>query len=335
MRKLFIVFLFLSIAGCENPPYEENVLSGQALGTTYSIKYFSKENVPVKEALDSIFRVVNQSMSTYQPDSDISRINRGDTMVRVDTLFQHVFALSRQVHKESGGYFDPTVGDLVNMYGFGPEKSLKTIDSSTVDSLMVFVGLDKIQISPEGEVKKAFPEIYLDFNAIAKGYAIDLIGIYLEHQGVENYLIEVGGELLGKGKNLQRDSEWIVGIDDPGQEEGNRTLAAGVKLKNRAMATSGNYRKFRTDPETGTTYVHTINPLTGYPEKSNLLSASVLAQSCALADAYATAFMALGVEKTKQLVPQLESVDIYLIYDQDGEIVKYASEGFQEVLVEL
>ena len=313
----------------------ERVSEGQALGTTYYIKYFSEEDVALEEALDSIFKVVNQSMSTYQPESDISRLNRGDTLVQVDSLFQRVFTLSEQVYEESGGYFDPTVGDLVNMYGFGPEERLERIDSSTVDSLMVFVGLEKINISPEGQVRKDHPEVYLDFNAIAKGYAIDLVGHYLEEQDVEHYLIELGGELLARGSNLSKEAAWVVGIDDPNQTAVERTLTAGVELKNRAMATSGNYRKYRTDPETGSVYVHTINPLTGYPERSNLLSASVLAENCALADAYATAFMALGVERTKKLLPELDEVDVYLIYEENREVKDYASEGFREVLVEL
>lgn len=337
MRKILFYagILAVTIVGCEKPAVNQKSLSGEALGTTYNIKYFSDQDIAATEALDSIFKVVNLSMSTYTPDSDISRINRGDSLVKVDTLFQNVFKLSQQVHSESGGYFDPTVGDLVNMYGFGPENSLKVIDSSTVDSLMTFVGLDKITISPEGEVKKAFPEVYLDFNAIAKGYAIDLIGHYLESKEVDNFLIELGGELLGKGENLQKDAPWVVGIDDPHQQEGTRTLTAGVQLINRAMATSGNYRKYRKDPTTGTIYVHTINPLTGYPEKSNLLSVSVLAENCALADGYATAFMALGVERTMEVLETLENVDVYLIFDENGETKKFASEGFREVLINL
>lgn len=335
MKKLLFCLSIILFTGCQESAYKENTVSGEALGTTYNIKYFSEKDLGMVDALDSIFRVVNKSMSTYQEDSDISRLNRGDSLVVVDSLFQKVFSLSQQIYRESGGYFDPSVGDLVNMYGFGPEKSLKVIDSATVDSLMVFVGLDKIKITPEGQVRKDFPEVYLDFNAIAKGYAIDLIGHYLDHQEVENYLVELGGELLGKGKNLQKDGNWVVGIDDPNQEEGSRTLIAGVELNDRAMASSGNYRKYRTDPETGATYVHTINPLTGYPEKSNLLSTSVLAENCALADGYATAFMALGVEKTRRILEDLENVDVYLIYTEDGEVKTYASKGFQEVLVEL
>lgn len=335
MKKLLFCLSIILFTGCQESAYKEKTVSGEALGTTYTIKYFSEKDLGMENALDSIFRVVNRSMSTYQPDSDISRLNRGDSLVVVDTLFQNVFSLSQQIYRESGGYFDPTVGDLVNMYGFGPEKSLKVIDSTTIDSLMVFVGLDKIEISPEGQVKKEFPEVYLDFNAIAKGYAIDLIGHYLDHQEVDHFLVELGGELLAKGKNVNKDAAWIVGIDDPNQEEGSRTLTAGVALKDRAMATSGNYRKNRIDPATGATYVHTINPLTGYPEKSNLLSTSVLAENCALADGYATAFMALGVERTIEILEDLEMVDVYLIYTEDGKVKTYASEGFQEVLVAL
>lgn len=334
MKKSLLIILSLVLFACQDNT-DKRITTGEALGTTYNITYFSEKSIPLDTALDSIFRVVNKSMSTYQPDSDISRINAGDTLVVVDTLFRRVFRLSEQVYRESGGYFDPTVGDLVNMYGFGPEKKLKVIDSSTIDSLMPFVGLSKIRISEEGRVRKDLPEIYLDFNAIAKGYAIDLVGHYLESEGVENFLVELGGELLARGENIQKDAPWVVGIDDPNQQEGQRTLRTGVELKNRALATSGNYRKFRIDPVSGNTYVHTINPLTGYPERSSLLSASVLAENCALADAYATAFMALGVDRSLEVLQELENVDVYFLYDENGKIAEYASEGFKERLVEL
>ena len=309
---------------------------GEALGTTYQIIYFSEEEVPIEEALDSIIERVNQSMSTYRETSDISRLNTGDNRVVVDSLFRNVFMLSQQVNRESGGYFDPTVGDLVNLYGFGPESAPKELDSATVDSLMRFVGLDKIRISEKGEVSKSAPQVYLDFNAIAKGYAIDLIGHYLNSKEVDNYLIELGGELLARGTNLKKEAPWMVGIDDPNQEQGQRTYTAAVMLVDRAMATSGNYRKNRTDSETGQMFVHTINPLTGHAEKSDLLSASVLAENCALADAYATAFMAMGYEASKALLANLETVDAFLIYaKEDGSMGKYSTEGFKEMLVDL
>ena len=335
MKKiLFTAFCLLLISCGESNLPEENI-SGEALGTTYHITYFPEDDIALKKALDSIFFVVNRSMSTYQPDSDISRLNRGDTTIKVDTLFQNVFKLSEKVYEETGGYFDPTVGDLVNMYGFGPEKQLNEIDSTTVDSLMEFVGLDKIRISAEGKVTKDAPEIYLDFNAIAKGYTVDLIGHYLIENGVENFLVELGGELLARGKNIDKNAAWKLGIDDPNQVPGSRSLTAIVKLGNQALATSGNYRKFRIDPETGEKYVHTINPLTGYPGKSNLLSASVLAENCALADAYATAFMALGFEPSVELLESLENIEAFLIYSgEDGTVEEFATPGFEKQLLQ-
>ncbi|MFD0976399.1 FAD:protein FMN transferase [Salinimicrobium gaetbulicola] len=333
--KLFVLLIFAGMfQSCEKEP-TANVLQGEALGTTYSIKYYSEEDIPLEKALDSIFERVNQSMSTYREGSDISRLNRNDSLVRVDSLFQNVFKLSEKVYQESEGYFDPTVGKLVNFYGFGPEKEEVTIDSVRIDSLRQYVGLDKIRITSEGEVKKDIPGIYIDFNAIAKGYTIDLIGHYLDSKKVNNYLVELGGELLARGENLEKQAVWTVGVDDPSQTE-ERTLTAAVQLKDRAMATSGNYRKNRLDPKTGKMYVHTVNPLTGYAEKSDVLSASVLAENCALADAYATAFMAMGLERSKEMLSKTEGVDVYLIYaGENGSIEEFTTPGFLEVLIEL
>lgn len=330
----FSLFSFLLIS-CNSGPAEK-VVQGEALGTSYQIKYYSKHDIGLEKALDSIFERVNQSMSTYRETSDISRLNRGDNLVQVDSLFQKVFKLSTEVYEKSGGYFDPTVGSLVNFYGFGPGKGVEEIDSVKVDSLKQYIGLNKIQVTSEGKVIKDSPEIYVDFNAIAKGYTIDLIGHYLDSKSVNDYLIELGGELLAKGQNLDKNDYWTVGIDDPGQSSEARTLTAALKLQNRAMATSGNYRKNRVDPETGRMYVHTVNPLTGYAEKSDVLSASVLAENCALADAYATTFMAMGLERSKKLLSQLEGVDVYLIYaKENGELGEYTTPGFREVLVDL
>lgn len=333
MKYFFLFLNSIFFLSCANPGPQPRMAQGEALGTAYHIKYYSEDEIPFQEALDSIFLAINHSMSTYQSDSDISRLNSGDTLVQVDTLFQKVLKFSQKVYKESGGYFDPTVGDLVNMYGFGPEKALAKIDSSTVDSLMNFVGLDKVKLSISGKITKDFPQVYLDFNAIAKGYTLDVIGIYLDQQQVDDYLIELGGELLAKGKNLEKESAWKVGIDSPEENEDHRDLRAVLELKDRAMATSGNYRKFRTDTLNGEKYVHTINPLTGFPEKSKLLSASVLAENCALADAYATTFMALGLEKSQELLRKLDGVDVYFLYAEDNEVKAWTTKGFENVLV--
>lgn len=327
---IFSVFILIS---CDSTP-EERSVGGEALGTTYNIKYYASKDLNLDKALDSIFERVNQSMSTYRESSDISRLNRGDSSVIVDSLFQEVFLIAEEVYKESNGYFDPTVGDLVNQYGFGPETGPKAIDSVTIDSLMQYVGFDKLKLENNKIIKES-PEVYLDFNAIAKGYAIDLVGHYLDSKGVEDYLIELGGELLAKGMNLSRASYWTVGIDDPEQQE-ERVLTAAVELRDRAMATSGNYRKYRLDPETNMMFVHTINPLTGFAQKTDLLSVTVLAENCALADAYATAFMAMGYDLSKMVLSRVDDLDAYLIYATlDGEMKEFVTPGFEEVMKDL
>ncbi|MBI6117994.1 FAD:protein FMN transferase [Salegentibacter maritimus] len=329
---LLLIFLLIS---CKNKAPQANTYTGNALGTSYQVKYFSSENFNIEKALDSIFEVINVSMSTYRGDSDISRINDTGENVEVDVHFKNVFNYSKQIFKESKGYFDPTVGSLVNAYGFGPDKPLNEPNQTVLDSIREFVGFEKINLTETNRIKKENPRIFIDFNAIAKGYTIDVIAEYLDANNVENYLIELGGELVAKGQNLERESPWMVAIDNPEQTDAERTLQTVLALKNRAMATSGNYRKFRIDSLTGNRYVHTINPLNGKAEKSNLLSASVLAENCTLADGYATAFMALGYEKSLEMLEELDNVDVYFIYVDDAKSIRvFTSNGFEEALVE-
>ena len=328
-----IIFLVFAFSGCEKDGLKEQIYAGTALGTTYQVKFFHSEELNLNKSLDSIFRVINKSMSTYQDDSDISRINSGSAGIRVDENFKEVFKYSEKIYEQSGGYFDPTVGNLVNAYGFGPDKNLDSLSSSEIDSILQYVGFNKLELTSDNTVKKQHPGIYIDFNAIAKGYTVDVIARFLDSSNIEDYLIELGGELVAKGINKGRQQPWVVAIDNPLQTGGERTLQATLNLKDRAMATSGNYRKFRIDSVTGERFVHTINPLSGKPEKSNLLSVSVLAENCALADGYATAFMAMGFEKSKEMLNDLENVDVYFIYTEEDEDVKiYTSQGFKEAL---
>ncbi|CAM4163374.1 FAD:protein FMN transferase [Gillisia limnaea] len=333
--QLLVVVSFLVVAftGCEKKGPNEQIFTGTALGTTYQLKFFHPEELNLAAGLDSIFGVINNSMSTYQEDSDISKINLGSTGIKVDENFKEVFRYSEKIYKESDGYFDPTVGNLVNAYGFGPDKNLDSLSSSEIDSILQYVGFNKLELTLDNTIEKQLPGVYIDFNAIAKGYTVDVIARYLNSRNVEDYLIELGGELVAKGINQGRQQPWVVAIDNPLQTEGNRTLQATLNLKNRAMATSGNYRKFRIDSVTGERFVHTINPLSGKPEKSNLLSVSVLAENCALADGYATAFMAMGFEKSKEMLNNLEDVDVYFIYTEaDEDVNVYTSQGFKDAL---
>ena len=337
MNRIFILVLAACcLYSCsEKSGIESHQYNGEALGTTYMVKYFSNEELRFESSLDSILVQINNSMSTYITKSDISRINRGDTTVKVDDNFVKVFNASEQIFKQSGGFFDPTVGVLVNAYGFGPGTALKEIDSIKLDSLKKLVGFEKIRIRENRTIEKEDPSIYLDFNAIAKGYTIDVIAEFLETKGVENYLIELGGELRAKGENLENQADWVVGIDDPNQQTGKRDLKAKLKLVNAAMATSGNYRKYREDSLTGQKFVHTINPKTGRAERSNLLSASVIARNCMLADGYATAFMALGLERTRSVLNELQDVEVYILYStEDGNMEEYVSPGFKKNILE-
>lgn len=327
--------IFLLFAACNSGPKtpEKQILRGDALGTTYGISYISKTPLLTSAAMDSLLQVVNQSMSTYWPDSDISSINRGDTSVTVEPMFREVFQYSEQIFKATEGYFDPTVGPLVNAWGFGPEKALE-MTPNRVDSLMAYVGFSKVSLLPSGKINKSDPAIYFDFNAIAKGYTLDRIALVLDRLGVTDYLIELGGELVAKGRNTISEKQWLVGIDHPKNEDRNNPIVL-VQLEDRALASSGNYRKFRVDPETGEKFVHTINPLTGYSENSATLAASVLAPNCALADGYATAFMAMGYEKAIALAARLEDIEVYLIFvNTEGALDQYMSEGFKQVVYE-
>ncbi|WP_026811727.1 FAD:protein FMN transferase [Arenibacter latericius] len=331
---LIAVPFLIILVGCgqKNGGLVKNVSVGEALGTTYSLIYIADEELDYQTEIDSIFKVINQSMSTYIPSSDISKINRGDTTVVVDHMFREVFNLSREIYNATEGYFDPTVGALVNAWGFGPGKELE-MNRERVDSLLQYVGFNKVNLTPEHKITKTNPNIYFDFNAIAKGYSVDRIAVFLDSKGIENYLLEVGGELVAKGENTIKKKQWVVAIDDP-QMGWERTSKQTVNLKDNAMASSGNYRKFKIDPETGDKYVHTIDPLTGFTKNSNILAVTVVANDCATADAYATAFMAMDLKHSKDILNSDEVLDGYIIYlDDAGEVVEYMTDGFKAMLI--
>ncbi|MEK6151721.1 FAD:protein FMN transferase [Flavobacteriaceae bacterium 3-367] len=334
MRKIILLSLALAMVQCkeETPKPVRNDYNGAALGTSYHIIFFSSAEQHMQKEIDSVFTVINQSLSTYMPDSDISRINKGDSTVVVDGMFRDVFELSQTVHGATNGYFDPTVGTLVNAWGFGPGEQL-SLDSTKVDSLLEYVGFHKVRLTDENTVSKVNPNTYFDFNAIAKGYAIDRLALLLDQKGITDYLIEVGGEIVSQGTNVFKEKEWVVGVEDPLATR-DRTSKLLLRLKDRALASSGNYRKFRIDSVSGKKYVHTIDPKTGYTKNSNVLGTTVIANSCAEADAYATAFMAMDLEDSIKLLVQQEALDAYIIYlDQKGELQEFMTTGFKELVL--
>lgn len=331
MKKVLFLGLAVLFFNCTPKEQVKNQSWGNALGTTYSIIYIADEELDYQQEIDSVFQVLNQSMSTYVPSSDISKINEGDSTVVVDDMFKEVFAISSDVHKASNGYFDPTIGVLANAWGFGPGEQIK-LDSLRVDSLLSYVGWEKVQLNDDNTISKTNPSIRFDFNAVAKGYAIDRLGAMLDAKGIKNYLVEVGGEVLAKGTNLDSGKKWSVGIDDPQVETG-RQLKQIVSLEDMAMASSGNYRKFRVDPETGEKYVHTINPKTGYTKNSNVLATSVVAKTCAVADAYATSFMAMDLEDSKEMLEEHDELEAYIIYlDENGVTQEFFTPGFEALI---
>ena len=285
-------------------------LSGPVFGTSFNIQYSEDAGVNYINQIDSLFAVVNQSLSTYIPDSDISKVNRNEE-VTIDEHFERVLAASKEIYRATEGAFDPTIGNVVNAWNFGAETNKFLTDSTTIDSLMQYVGLNRIGLVSSKIVKPKTS--YIEFNAIAKGYGVDVVAEFLEANNVENYLVEIGGEIRVKGKNSEKNTSWKVGLDEP-RFDGEQSVYKAIPLKDEAMATSGTYRKFKID-ENGRRYAHIINTKTGYPTKTNILSVSVIAPDCMTADAYATAFQAMGIEKVARFLNRHPELKVYFIYE--------------------
>ena len=332
LKKLVNIFLILFFIGCnvERKPIVYSH-SGKALGTSYKILYSSVgplENI--EELTDSIFIEINKSLSTYIKSSDISKINSGLDYIKVDYHFVNVFNKSKKIWRLTGGFFDPTIGLLVNAYGLGPENNIK--NSINIDSLMKLTGFDKVSLKNNLVIKQN-KVIYLDFNAIAKGYCVDVISKMLVENNISNHLIDIGGEMVASGKNEAKNLPWRVGITDPLNFESNNFINK-IQLKNLALASSGNYRKFLIDKKSGKKIVHTINPINGDAFPTNVLGTSVVAEDCITADAYATSFMAMPLEKSKSLISKLKNIEVMIVYYDENNIVKvYRTEGFEKLIL--
>lgn len=341
MRPLFIFCILLSLAyACNRPAGSSreslfragySLVEGYALGTSYHIKYENIRNEDYTAAIDSLLNEFENSMSTFRPGSVISRLNTNDPAVVPDEVFIRCFEKGQEVSEITGGAFDMTVAPLVNAWGFG-FSDRNMLDSAEVKEMLAYVGYKKIRLE-NGKIVKDDPRVMLDASAIAKGQCVDCVCEFFEKKGIANYLVEIGGEVRAKGKRPGGE-DWVIGIDKPvdNSDELNRELQATVNLHNKALATSGNYRRFYYSG--GVRYSHTINPATGYPVNHGLLSASVLAKDCMTADAYATAFMVLGYEKSLKIVNETKGLEAYFIIagtDNNYEI-KY-SDGFSGMLI--
>jgi thiamine biosynthesis lipoprotein len=323
MKKTF--YLVISILfSCS---YSDSTIlvtnNGEAQGSYYHIKYMSEYGEDYHFQIDSILQEVDSSLSIYKSYSLISNLN-SEKQIKTDDLFNAVFLSAQQVFLETKGSFDCSIFPLVKAWGFYKNElgDSIVIDSAKFRNILDDIGFEKIKLIDDTLYLPR--NMRLDFNSIAQGFTVDLIGDYLDSKRINNYLIEVGGEILAKGRK-DDGSVWRVGVDKPLNDiDANERFQFILDLENKAMATSGNYRKFY--EINGLKYSHTINPSTGFPVQNNLLSVTVIHDDCMLADAYATAFMVMGVEKTKQFVVKNTDIEIYLVYGvENGEWNTYIS----------
>lgn len=339
--SLFLVILMVGVyfyrnqGQAQTEEKEDNLvnLQGVTMGVVeYNIKYLDTEKRGFQAAIDTLLADFNQSLSTYIPDSEISTFNKGSAIEFDLPFFYPVLARSKAIYEATEGAFDPTVGPLVQAWGFGNNKIEKIPSDEAVDSLKKLVGFDKLAFD-EKSVNKSDNRVMLNFSAIAKGYAVDVVAELLEEKGIENYLVEIGREVRCKGKNPKGEA-WSIAIVNPKYKESDQPQATGfVRLENKAIATSGNYEQFYI--KDGKKYAHTIDPKSGYPVVHSLLSASIFADDCMTADAFATAFMVLGLEKGKEILEKEDNIEGFLIYqDAEGALQTYTSEGIAPYMFE-
>ncbi|GJG37817.1 MULTISPECIES: FAD:protein FMN transferase [Prevotella] len=330
-QTAFLAFLIIAtvliIMQHRSMPYQHD--EGMVFGTVYNITY--QYDSDIKQDIEAELQKVDNSLSPFNKTSIISKVNRNENP-KVDEMFTEVFNLAAKVSSETGGAFDITVAPLVNMWGFGT-KQFHRPDKESVDSLMRFVGFHKVSLR-DGHVVKSDPRIQLDCSAIAKGYGCDVVARYLRSKGIKNFMIEIGGEVVTSGQN-EKQLPWKIGVTKPTDDslQDNQELQTILNVTDKAMATSGNYRNFYIDG--GRKLAHTIDPHTGYPVQHSLLSSTVIASDCATADAYATSFMVLGVEKAKEVLSRHPELMAYFIYsDKNGKMNVWFSPALKDKIAD-
>jgi thiamine biosynthesis lipoprotein len=320
-----ISFLSLLLISCNVDSSNYKRIQGDAFGTTYQVIVESESNSSkIKQSIDSIFEVVNNSMSTYRSNSIISKVNESQNPVKVDSHFIEVFKKSKDIWKLSNGYFDPTAGSIVNLYGMGPNNKIQSINEYKIDSVMQYVGLDKVYLNQQNFIVKTDENVYIDFNAIAKGYSVDLIKDLLININSNNFLIEVGGELITMGVN-EKNKKWKVAIQNPVDLN---SYYSEITLDGMSLATSGNYRKFRIDSETGVRYAHIVNPINGQSMSNNILSASVIANSCIEADAWATSLMLMDPMEAVEIINNIVDIEVLILTAINDQIIPIKSDDW-------
>lgn len=330
----YLVLSILILCSCKDNKPEILSFTGFTQGTTYSLVYENNKGInpdDLKEKVEKILYDFDMSLSIYNDSSVISRLNRNEDVVP-DTYFTEVFNKSLEVSRMTDGSFDITVAPLVKAWGFGPNEQ-KDFTESKLDSLLNLVGMEKVSIV-NGHLVKENPAITLDVNAIAQGYSVDVLYNTLDNLGFKNYLIEIGGEVRTRG--TKAGAKWRIGIDRPVDNNisPGEDMEAVVSISGEALATSGNYRKFYV--ENGIKYSHTINPKTGYPAKNRLLSATIIATDCAMADAIATACMVMGKEVAIEFITKNPLFEAYFVFSDDkGNMKTWISPGLVSSISEM
>ena len=330
----YIALLIIALAwipeACAQPP-EPVRISGNTMGTTYHITYFDKAGRNLKREIDSLLIIVNRSISNYDPASEVSRFNQSPRGIASPSSFmKEPLRLASAVYHASDGALDLTVMPLVNAWGFGPGRELDMNDRR-VDSIRQFVGFNKILIRDDSIVKTD-SRVQLDFGGVGQGYGADVLARFLKTKGIDNCLVEIGGEGVASGRNLNTGQPWRIGILDPASSLDNQFFKAYVSLREGAFTTAGSYFNYR--EVEGRRYSHTIDPATGYPVDRALLSVSVFAPDCLTADAWDTAFMVMGHEKTISILKDHPELQALLLYtDEDGTVSSYATPGIEKAIV--
>lgn len=331
MNKIILsILILLSLIECKQQKSAYIFNEGEIFGTYYHITYNSPDGSNLAGDIQSELDQLDRSLSTYKTESVLSKVNT-NRAVQLDDFFLTVFNKAEEISSITNGAFDVTVAPLVNVWGFGFRKK-ELVTPELIDSIEQFVGYTKVRLKGD-QIVKADERLMLDFSAIAKGYAVDVVGDLLAAKGCDNYLVEIGGEVVAKGVNKE-GRVWRIGINEPNDNEpvNPSKLEAIISIKDKAVATSGNYRNFYI--ENGIKYAHTIDPKTGYPVNHSLLSTTVIANDCMTADAFATAFMVMGVDSALTLANTLADIELFLIYsDKNGAYLTSMTKGFSAYII--
>lgn len=322
-----IILFSISLIGCNNNECKTIVLQGDRQGTYYRITYITDDDIDVQRRVDSVFDLIDSNFNLWDKESLIVKINNGDSSVVITDMFETVFKRSQEVSKATDGAFDISVGALTDAWGFGADGVTK----DDIDKIKRSIGYEKIRIN-NGKFYRDNDSIRLTMNAIAQGYTVDVMRDVFDGLGLKNYLIDVGGELFGRGTKID-GTTWRVGVESPSESKDDiQKIAKIVPLKDMAIVTSGNYRKYV--EKDGVRYSHTIDPRTQKPVSNKILSATVYADNATDADAYATAFMVMGVEKALSFLNNRKDMEAFFIYaNEKGEIQTACTAGFEKLIM--